>query len=208
MYSASEFERIKAGLIPREMEDQWFMFFEAPWLFIHRSWTGYGIDGVRLEPSSEGMAVAESWVSRNNEQHGHTRTDDDQTLLTFLIDALLEEGRRLFASDQCGRDRRASGVCDTGRRGWPPPGVRHRVDRRLAIRSRLPFDLPALRPGSQHRWCPPRQVFRVRRSVIGARALAISLFRSEDQDTWIADRMYLREDRDHFLCRSGDMSGR
>ena len=89
VYSLSEFEQIKVGLIPQEMEDKWFMFFEEPWLFIHRSWTGFCIYGIRWESSPQGAAVVETWVSRDKEQYRETRTEYEEKLLKFLIDALL-----------------------------------------------------------------------------------------------------------------------
>ena len=42
-YAADEFARIKEGDVPQEMEDKWFAFYEEPWLYLHRSWTGFGI---------------------------------------------------------------------------------------------------------------------------------------------------------------------
>ena len=39
-YSDREFERLSAGQIPEEIEDKWFVFYEKPDLFLHRSWTG------------------------------------------------------------------------------------------------------------------------------------------------------------------------
>ena len=35
-YTAPEFERLKAGHIPEAMEDKWFVFYEEPWLYLHR----------------------------------------------------------------------------------------------------------------------------------------------------------------------------
>jgi hypothetical protein len=89
VYSPSEFEQIKAGLIPEEMEDKWFIFFEAPWLYLHRSWTGFCIYGVRFDISSQGAVITESWVSRKKDQYRGTDTVHEQRLLKFLIDALL-----------------------------------------------------------------------------------------------------------------------
>ena len=45
-----EFQRIRRGLIPREMEDKWFIFYEEPWLYLHRSWTGAAstVSGFRV----------------------------------------------------------------------------------------------------------------------------------------------------------------
>ena len=88
-YSEAEFEQIKAGLIPLEMEDKWFMFFESPWLYMHRSWTGFCVYGVRFGPSPEGAAIVESWVSRNAEEYRGADIEHEERLLKFLIDALL-----------------------------------------------------------------------------------------------------------------------
>lgn len=88
-YTSSEFEQVKAGLIPAEMEDKWFIFFEAPWLYLHRSWTGFCIYGVRFETTPDGVTAVESWVSRNADQYRETRDDHDADLLKFLIEALL-----------------------------------------------------------------------------------------------------------------------
>jgi hypothetical protein len=88
-YGSAEFERITAGFVPVAMEDKWFMFFEEPWLYIHRSWTGSCIYGVRFESSQSGVTEVEAWVSRDANQYREARSDDDRTLLKFLIDALL-----------------------------------------------------------------------------------------------------------------------
>jgi hypothetical protein len=95
-YTLEEFEHIRRGVRPREMEDKWFVFFEEPWLFFHRSWTGAGIYGVRFELSDSGAVAVESWVSRDTDQYRETRTDYDRAVLTFLIDALLLKKRAVF----------------------------------------------------------------------------------------------------------------
>jgi hypothetical protein len=88
-YTTAEFEVIKRGLIPEEMEDKWFVFFEEPWLYFHRSWTGAGIYGVEFQSSAEGATVVASWVSRDAKRYEAARTEHDRAVLTFLIDALL-----------------------------------------------------------------------------------------------------------------------
>ncbi|HEX3599594.1 MAG TPA: hypothetical protein VHU84_05590 [Lacipirellulaceae bacterium] len=67
-YTAAEFARIKEGLIPECMEDKWFEFYEEPWLYFHRSWTGYCVYQLRLEPVATGTRVAELWsaATRSN----------------------------------------------------------------------------------------------------------------------------------------------
>lgn len=85
-YSRDEFTRIKEGHVPKEMEDKWFVFYEEPWLYLHRSWTGYGIYQVRFEPTDNGIRVAEAIVSRNPNQYQGTDDNSDALLLAMLID--------------------------------------------------------------------------------------------------------------------------
>jgi hypothetical protein len=87
-------ELLVLGLVPKEVEDKWFIYFEGPayrqgWLFLHRSWTGACIYGVQLERSPGGARVVDSWVSRDLTQYKGTDLDYDRKLLRFLIDALL-----------------------------------------------------------------------------------------------------------------------
>lgn len=85
-YTAAEFERIREGSVPQEMEDKWFAFYEEPWLYLHRSWTGFGIYQVRFEPAGDGARVAEVLVSRDPEQYTGTDGTADALLLAVLLD--------------------------------------------------------------------------------------------------------------------------
>ena len=88
-YTGIELARLKRGLIPEDMDDKWFIFFEEPWLYLHRSWTGACIYGLRLEPTPRGATVAESWVTRDPDHYKLSPLDYERALLAFLIDALL-----------------------------------------------------------------------------------------------------------------------
>lgn len=81
-YSAEEMKTLKQGYVPQDMDDKWFAFFEEPWLFLHRSWTGFGIFQVRFE----GGRVAEAWVSRDPEQYTNTDDTGDSLLLALVLD--------------------------------------------------------------------------------------------------------------------------
>lgn len=95
-YSATEFNLMKHGFIPAEMEDKWFIFYEQSWLYFHRSWTGAAIYGVRFELSNESAKAVESWVNREPDQYQETNTDYDKAVLTFLIEAFLLGRRASF----------------------------------------------------------------------------------------------------------------
>lgn len=82
-------EQMMRGLVPGQMEDKWFIYFDSGWLFFHRSWTGALIYALRLDGSPAGVRVVESWVNRNPQQHSGTDIEYDRKLVHFLIDAFL-----------------------------------------------------------------------------------------------------------------------
>ena len=47
-FDGKQFAKLKEGLIPEQMEDKWFIYYEEPNLFIHRSWTGQPVYRLRL----------------------------------------------------------------------------------------------------------------------------------------------------------------
>ena len=75
-FTPDEYAKIKAGHIPTEMDDRWFAFFEEPWIYFHRSWTGYCIYQVRLEETPDGWKVSEAWVNRGEGQYERRNTED------------------------------------------------------------------------------------------------------------------------------------
>ena len=71
------------------MEDKWFIFFEEPWLYLHRSWSGACIYAARFAPMGGGVTAAEAWVNRKRSEYKGTDNGYDTALLRFLIEALL-----------------------------------------------------------------------------------------------------------------------
>ena len=89
VFTDAEAERLMLGLIPAEMEDKWFVYFDEGWLHFHRSWTGFHIYALRLDGSPGGVRVTDSWVNRDPNQYSSTDTVYDRQLVHFLIDRLL-----------------------------------------------------------------------------------------------------------------------
>ena len=89
LYDAPEADIIRRGLIPRAMEDKWFIYFEDSWLYFHRSWSGHCIYAIRFDESASGLRVVDSWVNRESEQYKETDVSYDRKLIEFLIDAFL-----------------------------------------------------------------------------------------------------------------------
>lgn len=86
VYTPRQFERLKRGELPLEMEDKWFVFYEEPWLYLHRSWTGICIFQVRFEPECSSSRIAEAWVTRDPEQYKSDDLEHDARLLLGMLD--------------------------------------------------------------------------------------------------------------------------
>src|SRR6476646_5417355 len=88
-YSQDEFDRLIAGVIPEVMEDKWFIFYESPWLYLHRSWTGLFVFKVRFEPVAAGMAIAEALVNHDPHQYTEIEREHDIAILRTLLDSCI-----------------------------------------------------------------------------------------------------------------------
>lgn len=97
-YTLQEFEQISRGLIPQQMEDKWFIYYEAPWLYFHRSWTGFCIYQVRFAATTEGMQVVEVLVNANAEQNPQQDDGRDVGLLRALMN--IRAGRDAYQAWQ------------------------------------------------------------------------------------------------------------
>lgn len=84
-FTESQLLRLKKGLIPQQMEDKWFIFFENDWLYFHRSWTGFGVYKVQIVKSEDSYAINEFWAERNTEKYKNDVDDFDIDTLSFLI---------------------------------------------------------------------------------------------------------------------------
>ncbi len=84
-FTDKQFSKIIRGLIPGQMEDKWFIFYEGSWLYFHRSWTGFGIYKAKLEESKSGYSIREFWVERNQEKYQNKNDEEDIHNITFLI---------------------------------------------------------------------------------------------------------------------------
>jgi len=90
IFLPEEFELVKRGLLPREMEDKWFIYYENHTLNIHRSWTGYNIYKITIQPlRDKAYAVVQTIVNRNKTQYNQGDNAYDVALLNYLIDRLL-----------------------------------------------------------------------------------------------------------------------
>lgn len=123
-YSEGDFARLRKGLVPSAMEDKWFVYYEAPYLFFHRSWTGQPVYRIALEATGEGAVVAEAlwaseWAATENADAAY-----QTKLLDFLISNLLLGQAKPFPRPE-GLQEPARGafqhhIAGTGYREAPP----------------------------------------------------------------------------------------
>jgi hypothetical protein len=87
VFTPAELERIGKGLIPQAMEDKWFIYFEEPSLFLHRSWTGQAVYRVDFERDGDEIRVAEAFCA--TDLLAGDEPAYQALLLSFLISNLL-----------------------------------------------------------------------------------------------------------------------
>lgn len=88
-FGDDEMSRIREGLVPDQMEDKWFVFWEKDLLHFHRSWSGVCIYVVRFHVDEHGYRMIEAEVNRDPEQYAQTSDEFDARLIHYLIDVLL-----------------------------------------------------------------------------------------------------------------------
>lgn len=105
-FSAPEMERIKLGVVPEQMEDKWFVYWQDSTLYFHRSWTGFCIFVVHFVPEGESCRMVSAELNRDPEQVGKPQGRDDE-MMSYLIDALLLRRDAVLPSDEPDEGQRA-----------------------------------------------------------------------------------------------------
>ena len=88
-FTADEADLLRRGLVPKEMEDKWFMFWESDSLFVHRSWTGQGVYRVDFRQAGNQLEVTRALVTAGTLHYRRGTDQDEVALLDFLIRGLL-----------------------------------------------------------------------------------------------------------------------
>ncbi|WP_260923217.1 hypothetical protein [Novosphingobium sp. 9] len=86
-FSQEQFEKLSAGLLPRAMEDKWFVYLDDNELCFHRSWTGQGIYKIMIAQDGEIYAVTNALCSTKMLEASDREYQSE--LLDFLICNLL-----------------------------------------------------------------------------------------------------------------------
>jgi hypothetical protein len=98
-FSEQQFELIRQGAIPEDMDDKWFAFFEEPELFLHRSWTGFLIYRVTFAREGDQYVAATSSVLDNKDRYRRKPVQQEVEFLDFLVHRLLLNEPKPFPGD-------------------------------------------------------------------------------------------------------------
>jgi len=85
VFTDKQFSKLTMGLIPQQMEDKWFIYYEEEWLYFHRSWTGNGMYKAKLNKITDGYSIKEFWAERNQEKYNNEDDNTDIETFSFLI---------------------------------------------------------------------------------------------------------------------------
>jgi hypothetical protein len=83
-------ENLLKGFKPRDIEDRWFVYFEAGWGFIHRSLTGYLIYKIKLDGCPMGARISEAYVSNSKGEYKSNSESEDIKTLNSIINFVCE----------------------------------------------------------------------------------------------------------------------
>lgn len=101
IFDSGQFAQIKEGFVPKGMDDRWFIYYEEPHLFLHRSWTGIPVYRLKLEHCANGAQVTESLLSIDLANVANQAIPQEElnylaALVDFLVSTLLLHQRKPF----------------------------------------------------------------------------------------------------------------
>lgn len=107
-FSLEEVEAMRYGLVPEQMEDKWFVYWQEDALHFFRSWTGICVYIVRFVPEGASYRMVEAIVNRDPDQYKETDDKRDAKMISFLIGVLLLHKSVEFPSDEANAHIRAA----------------------------------------------------------------------------------------------------
>ncbi|MFE2849980.1 hypothetical protein ACFXJO_02465 [Streptomyces lavendulae] len=91
VWSDGEWDRIRLGYRAQDMDEKWNVLAEGDVVFLHRSWTGFGVVEATFAPldGGGGRRIAAAMVERDGDRY--TGTDDayDCLMLELVLSAIV-----------------------------------------------------------------------------------------------------------------------
>jgi len=87
-FTPEQAAKLELGVIPQDMKDRWFIFYEDDWLYFCRSWTGAFIFGLHAVRTVEGMESDRCWFNQEPGLFNYKSAEDFRNLLMRIIENL------------------------------------------------------------------------------------------------------------------------
>ncbi|WP_238007043.1 hypothetical protein KZZ52_43905 [Dactylosporangium sp. AC04546] len=86
IFTDEEWQQIRLGYQAQDMDERWDVFTEDQVVFLHRSWTGYGIYEASLTPADGGgWRIGTAVVESDPDRYRRSSHDYDRVLLELLL---------------------------------------------------------------------------------------------------------------------------
>ena len=80
-----EWQRCKAGVWPRDMDDRWVVGFAAPFLEMYRSWTRTLLFKLKVTVSDEGAVAGPLYAARGTDGYRQPSPEVERRLVTSIV---------------------------------------------------------------------------------------------------------------------------
>jgi len=84
-FNETNYARIHFGLLPEEMEDKWFAYFENGKIHFHRSWTGHKRYEAQINKDGDYYMISEVIAERDTDLYRQANDNEDIHLFGFLL---------------------------------------------------------------------------------------------------------------------------
>jgi hypothetical protein len=89
-FTREEFEVIRRGFIPRDMDEKWFIYWDGEYLNFHRSWTGHLIYRLRMLEGEDKVVGKELIIERVGNVKVYAPAEKEVEIVKMLVRMLQE----------------------------------------------------------------------------------------------------------------------
>jgi len=90
IWAEGDWERLQAGYRARDMDEKWNVFAEEDVVFLHRSWTGFGVYEATFSPADGGgRRITQAVVEGDAERYRTADDEFDCVMLEIVLSAIV-----------------------------------------------------------------------------------------------------------------------
>ncbi|MGW9370870.1 hypothetical protein ACWGVR_12795 [Streptomyces xanthophaeus] len=90
VWTDEDWNRIRRGHAARDMDQKWNVFVEGDVVFMHRSWTGFGVYAASFAPVADGgRRIYSAVVESDGERYRSMGDEYDRLMIELIISAIV-----------------------------------------------------------------------------------------------------------------------